>query len=118
MRYFKILPLLLAVSVVAACSVDTSALPLIGQAPTAAPTAAPARPLPTRPPEQAAESPVPEPTLPRATAAPLPAVAPAPTIEPDLTGALEAEQRLLVELYRRVNPAVVSIEVAGRPSDV
>jgi 2-alkenal reductase len=115
MHCFKIIPLLLVACALAACSVDTSALPLIGQAPTPAPTTAPARPRPTE--AEAATRP-PEPTLARATAAPLPSVAPAPTIEPNLTGALEAEQRLLVELYRRVNPAVVSIEVAGRQPDV
>jgi 2-alkenal reductase len=115
MRCFKIIPLLAACAL-AACSVDTSALPLIGQAPTQPPTATPVRLLPTELREQAApETPAaPAPTLPRPTAAPLPAVAPAPTIEPNLTDALEAEQRLLVELYRRVNPAVVSIEVAGQ----
>jgi 2-alkenal reductase len=102
-----------------ACSVDTSALPLIGQAPTAVPAGAPARPQPTElREEEAPESPVPEPTLERATAAPLPTIPPAPTIEPSLTSALEAEQRLLVELYRRVNPAVVSIEVAGQHPEV
>src|SRR5262245_54846653 len=116
MRCFKIILLLPVAFALAACSVDTSALPLVGQVPTQPPTATPARPLPTAlREEEAPASPVPAPTLTRATAAPLPVVAPAPTIEPGLTGALEAEQRLLVELYRRVNPAVVSIEVAGRP---
>ncbi len=33
---------------------------------------------------------------------------------PALTTGLEEQQRLLVELYRRVNPAVVSIDVAGQ----
>jgi 2-alkenal reductase len=115
MRCFRIIALLVAACALAACSVDTSALPLIGKVPTAAPTGTPARPLPTElREEQPLASPVPEPTIERATAAPLPAVAPAATIEPNLTSALEAEQRLLVELYRRVNPAVVSIEVAGQ----
>src|SRR5262245_49309555 len=116
MRRFKIIPLLMVAYALAACSVDTSGLPLIGQAPTAPPTNAPARPAPTvLRSESDPTAAAPEPTLPRATSAPLPTIAPAPTIEPNLTGALEAEQRLLVELYRRVNPAVVSIEVAGRP---
>ena len=115
MRRFKIIPLLMVAYALAACSVDTSGLPLIGQAPTAPPTNAPARPVPTvRRAESDPTSAALEPTLPRATSAPLPTIAPAPTIEPNLTGALEAEQRLLVELYRRVNPAVVSIEVAGQ----
>lgn len=41
-------------------------------------------------------------------------VAPVPTLELEMTNALEEEQALLVELYRRVNPAVVSIQVVGR----
>ena len=53
------------------------------------------------------------PSGPRPTSAPLPTSNPIPTIGPNLTNALEQEQQLLVELYRRVNPAVVSIEVAG-----
>jgi 2-alkenal reductase len=115
MRRFKIIPLLIVAYTLMACSIDTSALPLIGQAPTAPPVDTPSLPMPTvLREEQLLESPVPEPTLERATAAPLPTIAPAPTLDPSLTSALEAEQRLLVELYRRVNPAVVSIEVAGR----
>jgi 2-alkenal reductase len=118
MRCLKLIPLLIAVWALAACSADIF-LPLSDPAPTVPPANTPALPLPTvLREEDVAESPVPEPTIERATAAPLPTVAPAPTIEPSLTGALEAEQRLLVELYRRVNPAVVSIEVAGQqPQD-
>jgi 2-alkenal reductase len=44
---------------------------------------------------------------------PLPTVAPVATLAPDLTNALEQEQAVLVELFRRINPAVVSIEVLG-----
>jgi 2-alkenal reductase len=36
------------------------------------------------------------------------------TLAPAFTAPLEEQQRVLVELYRRVNPAVVSIEVIGR----
>lgn len=50
---------------------------------------------------------------PRVPAAPLPTSAPVPTLPAQLTDPLEAEQQLLVELFRRVNPSVVSIEVAG-----
>ena len=118
MRYPRILALALALAALAlaACSVDTSALPLIGQA---APTARPLEAAPTARAEQdlPATPAAPLPTLLRPSAAPLPSVAPAPTIESQLTGALEEEQRLLVELYRRVNPAVVSIEVAGQHPD-
>lgn len=52
----------------------------------------------------------PEPTL--------PPVPPQPTIAADLTDALVSQERLLVELYRRANPAVVSIDVVGSlPAD-
>lgn len=50
---------------------------------------------------------------PRPTSAPLPTVEPVATLEPELTNVLEEEQQVLIELYRRVNPAVVSIEVVG-----
>jgi 2-alkenal reductase len=49
-----------------------------------------------------------------ATASPLPTIAPVPTLEPSAIGPIEQQERVLVELYRRVNPAVVSIETAGR----
>lgn len=39
--------------------------------------------------------------------------APAPTLPPELTNPLEAEQAALIALYRRVNPSVVSIEVVA-----
>src|SRR5512145_2564756 len=52
-------------------------------------------------------------SVPRATAVPLPEVAPVATLAPEITNALEEEQRLLVDLYRRINPSVVSIEVSG-----
>jgi 2-alkenal reductase len=111
MRYLRILALLLSACVLAACSIDTSALPLIGREPTASPAARPAPPRPTE--AEVASQPA-TPSPPRPTSAPLPSVAPAPTIEPQLSSALEEEQQLLVELYRRANPAVVSIEVAGQ----
>jgi 2-alkenal reductase len=41
----------------------------------------------------------------------LPPVPLQPTISPDLTGALDSQERLLIELYRRASPAVVSIDV-------
>ncbi|HEX5689122.1 MAG TPA: 2-alkenal reductase, partial [Roseiflexaceae bacterium] len=107
----RIVLLALTATGLAACSVDMNALPLIGQEPTALPTALPAIPLPTS--EAAAEAPA-TPAEPRPTAPPLPTLPPAPTIEPQLSSALEEEQQLLVELYRRANPAVVSIEVLGQ----
>jgi 2-alkenal reductase len=113
MRYLRICVLYLAILALAACSVDTSALPLIGQAPTSIPTALVLQPTPAEDAE-AAEEPVPEADPERPTSAPMPPVASAPTIEPALTTGLEEQQRLLVELYRRVNPAVVSIDVAGQ----
>lgn len=55
----------------------------------------------------------PRPTRSAATSIPLPSAAPVPTIAAALTNALEEEQNLLIELYRRNNPAVVSIEIIG-----
>jgi 2-alkenal reductase len=52
------------------------------------------------------------------TAKPLPTAQPVATLPPALTNALEQEQQVLVELYRRINPAVVSIEVVGGHPDV
>ncbi len=46
-----------------------------------------------------------------ATSVPLPTRSPIPTLPPELTNPLAAEQEALIALYRRVNPAVVSIEV-------
>ncbi|HEU4327222.1 MAG TPA: trypsin-like peptidase domain-containing protein [Roseiflexaceae bacterium] len=84
-------------------------LPDLGFGPTPRPTIE-AIVAPTR----AAPSPSTSRPTSRPPAEPLPNAAPVPTIATDLTNALEQEQRLLTELYRRVNPAVVSIEVAGR----
>lgn len=53
---------------------------------------------------------------PRPTDPPLPTIPPQPTLAPDLAGALAAQERLLVELYRRASPAVVSVEVVGDPN--
>lgn len=44
-------------------------------------------------------------------AAPLPTVLPQPTIDAELSAAIRDRDALLVELYRRASPAVVSIEV-------
>ncbi len=52
---------------------------------------------------------------PRPTSAPLPTIPPQPTLEPAVSAALADQERLLVELYRRANPAVVSIDVFGAP---
>jgi 2-alkenal reductase len=57
--------------------------------------------------------PSPTPLPPRPSDPPLPTIQPQPTIEPALSGALADQERLLVELYRRASPAVVSIEVLG-----
>lgn len=50
---------------------------------------------------------------PRPTAATVTSAPPVPTLAPAQTTALEQEQRVLVELYRRTSPSVVSIEVIG-----
>lgn len=69
----------------------------------------------------AMQQPAPTPTLrlPRPTSVPLPTVAPQPTLGTELAGALIDQERLLVELYRRASPAVVSIEAVGQqlPND-
>jgi S1-C subfamily serine protease len=57
--------------------------------------------------------PSPTPLPPRPSDPPLPTIPPQPTIDPALSGALAGQERLLVELYRRASPAVVSIEVIG-----
>ncbi len=64
-------------------------------------------------------APTPTSRLPRPTSAPLPTLAPQPTLEVNLVDALVDQERLLVELYRRASPAVVSIEALGQqlPSD-
>ncbi len=56
---------------------------------------------------------LPRPTRAPVTVVPLPTAQPVPTLAPALTNALEQEQNVLIELYRRINPAVVSIEVIG-----
>ena len=95
---------LVAGLLLAACSADQ--LPLLGSTPT---------PEPLISQQQVVLLPTPRPTPVRAgTAVPLPSLEPVPTLGPTITNALEDDQRLLVELYRRVNPAVVSIDVSGR----
>jgi 2-alkenal reductase len=99
--------MLLAALLLGACSLED--VPLPGQArEPATPTAASA--------ETTAATVVPTaaPAAPAATSAPLPALSPVPTLAPAAVAPLEQQQRVLVELYRRVNPAVVSIEVIGR----
>ncbi len=94
----------------AGCALDS--LPLPGLGASTAPPAPPA-PRPTVERAPAASAPTIPPT-PGTTAVPLPSVAPMPTLAPAQLGALEQQQDVLVELYRRVNPAVVSIDTAGR----
>ena len=48
----------------------------------------------------------------------LPALEAVPTLAPDQLAPLEAQQQVLVELYRRVNPAVVSIDTAARSVEI
>ncbi len=52
-------------------------------------------------------------SMPPVTSVPLPTQSPIPTLPPELTNPLAAEQEALIALYRRVNPAVVSIEVVA-----
>jgi 2-alkenal reductase len=107
MRHSRIVVLLLVACALGACS--TSELPIVGQAATPNPTSSAGQLSPTTD-----ENAMPSPTPARPeTPLPLPTVAPVPTIESRLTTALDEEQQLLVELYRHVNPAVVSIEVTG-----
>jgi 2-alkenal reductase len=94
----------MAIGMLAGCTVEQLPMPNGGVA--EQPTATPA---PAQPPTAAPAVP----PTPAATAAPLPAVAPVPTLAAAEIAPLETQQRALVELYRRVNPAVVSIEVAG-----
>ncbi len=69
---------------------------------------------PTQPATQASAAPAPlrpTPNAGTATAAPrISDAAPVPTLESGLIAGLASQQQALVELYRRVNPAVVSIE--------
>jgi 2-alkenal reductase len=103
MRSVRLVIAGLALVGLVACAPDEIALPGVS---TEAPAATAAVALRTTPANTA---------LPTrgATAAPLPSVAPVPTLPAAETTGLEQQQRALVELYRRVNPAVVSIEVAG-----
>lgn len=55
----------------------------------------------------------PTPSGPRPTSPPLPDVPPQPTIAAELSAPVSAQEALLVELYRRASPAVVSIDVIG-----
>ncbi|MGQ9826668.1 MAG: S1C family serine protease, partial [Roseiflexus sp.] len=102
------LPLMLAVAlavfvITSACALPSIELPRpVVNDSTAAPTAVAQTPV-ARPPVT--------PPAPPATSAPLPAQPPIPTLPPELTNPLAAEQEALIALYRRVNPAVVSIEV-------
>jgi 2-alkenal reductase len=96
----QLLAAALAALTLSACSVFGVPLPDV-TAPTAVPvvTTTPAEPIAV--------------PTPRATSAPLPTAAPIATLAPEFTNALEEEQAILTELYRRVNPAVVSIEVVA-----
>ncbi len=110
MRFVRWFALPLAL-LLAACAPDQIAIPVLGgatdtpPAPTLQPTRAPAA-APTIPP------------TPQVTAVPLPALEAVPTLAPDQLAPLEAQQQVLVELYRRVNPAVVSIDTAARHPEV
>ena len=53
------------------------------------------------------------PSEPRPTAPVITSAAPVPTLEPAQTGGLAQQQQVFVELYRRVSPAVVSVEGSG-----
>lgn len=101
-----LLPLLLGLALVA-CSPPP--WPFGRQA---EPTAQSMAPLSGAAGEAATATPV---AAPRPTSAPLPTIAPQPTLEPAVSAALADQERLLVELYRRANPAVVSIDVFGAP---
>lgn len=103
----SLLAILAALLFFSACSLpDPSTLPIPGrQAATAVPVATP----------KVATATTKRPTSVPAQSEPLPTVQPVATIASNLTNALEQEQQLLTELYRRVNPAVVSIEVAANP---
>jgi 2-alkenal reductase len=105
MRLPHLIPALVAALALSACSAGELPLPW-GAAPTPALTAAPA--VPTTALVSPTEAPSASPTP-----APLPTTQPIATLAPDFTNALEEEQAVLTELYRRVNPAVVSIEVVS-----
>jgi 2-alkenal reductase len=56
------------------------------------------------------------PRPPRPTDQPLPTIPPQPTIDPALGSAMRGQEDLLVAIYRRAGPAVVSIEVVSDPN--
>lgn len=105
MRHLPFVAAALAAILLSACSIPSL--------PASRPVTAPATiaPEPTRTPDATAAPIVP--TMPVATPVPLPTVAPVATLAPELTNALAHEQQVLIELYRRVNPSVVSIEVVA-----
>jgi len=96
---------LTALVITSGCALPSIELPRpVVNDPTAAPTAV----------VQAQATPPPAtPSAPLATSVPLPTQSPIPTLPPELTNPLAAEQEALITLYRRVNPAVVSIEVVA-----
>jgi len=106
MSRFRSILAALAIGMLAGCSVEQVPLPNSFVTEQASATPAPTQ-LPT-------SAPAAVPATPGATVAPLPSVAPVPTLAAAEIEPLEIQQRALVELYRRVNPAVVSIDVAGR----
>ncbi|NWG19006.1 MAG: trypsin-like peptidase domain-containing protein [Chloroflexi bacterium] len=105
MRHLPFVAAALAAILLSACSIPS--LPA-SRSVTASATIAPA---PGRAPD-ASMAPT-MPAVPTATPLPLPTVAPVATLAPELTNALAQEQQVLIELYRRVNPSVVSIEVVA-----
>jgi 2-alkenal reductase len=105
LRFGTLSALMIVALALSGCSLRNVRLPGAQQAPTAT-TAARDEP-------DATATPAPEPATPASTAVPLPTSQPVATLSPELTNALEQEQQILIELYRRVNIAVVSIEVAG-----
>lgn len=104
--YRNCLVLLLGLGL-AACA--PGSLPLPGAFVTAEPSALPVGL--TQPPTMVQLTMPPSPV---ATARPLPSVAPVATLAPAQLGVLEQQQAVLIELYRRTNPAVVSIDTAGQ----
>lgn len=104
---------LLTLSMLAACSLET--FPLASSAIPTTPSEAVALPLATIKlrPTGAAPSPAPL----RVTDVPASPTILVATFSPTMTTLLDEQQRLFVELYRRVSPAVVSIDVSGQQSD-
>lgn len=98
---FRWLVLLVCAGWLAGCDLNTELPDFLS-----GPTSEPATIVIERPTRTAAAT-----SGPRPTSVPLPASAPVPTLAPELTNALEEEQRVLIELYKRVNQAVVAIEV-------